>query len=241
MNASMRATVTAAVALLLVVPLSACTPAQLRMPEGFSAQAVAYEVSGHSPRRFNEPVRFGPYSALQMQEGSTFSWAVPLPGFDVGRTSKPYAYTLVARELPPVEVQCLSRAWTAGAGRESRRATVDLSGFSGAPLLACGLRLDGQAPQPLEVVREGRHLHGRLLAPWGREYAVRGLNGYEGTAVTSTGPTGYAISDGGTTLAVVDVLNGGRVHLEPTLDAEQRVYFAATATALLLLDPELGE
>ena len=104
-------------------------------------------------------------------------------------------------------------------------------GCSGAPLLACGLRLDGQAPQPLEVVREGRHLHGRLLAPWGREYAVRGLNGYEGTAVTSTGPTGYAISDGGTTLAVVDVLNGGRVHLEPTLDAEQRVYFAAHARA----------
>ena len=42
-------------------------------------------------------------------------------------------------------------------------------------------------------------------------------------------------------LCGVWVDDGGRVHLEPTLDAEQRVYFAATATALLLLDPELGE
>ncbi len=139
----MRATSLAAIVLLPVLPLlSACTTAQMRMPEDFGADTVAYEVSGHSPRRFNEPVRFGPYSALEMQEGSTFAWAVPLPGFDVGRTSKPYAYTLVARDLPPVQVQCLTRAWTAGSGRESRRATVDLTALSG-PLLVCGLQLDG--------------------------------------------------------------------------------------------------
>lgn len=236
----MRATVLAATAVVLIVPLSACTTAQLRMPEGFAPDAVVYEVSGHSPRRFNEPVRFGPYSALEMKEGSTFAWAVPLPGFEVGSTRKPYAYTLVARDLPPVEVQCLTLAWTAGAGRESRRATVDLTALSG-PLLACGLQLDGEPAQPLEVARQGRHLEGRLLAPWGREYAVRGLNGYEGTPITATEPTGYAIVDGATTLAVVDVLNGGRVHLARTLDEEQRVYFAATAAALLLLDPTLGE
>ena len=236
----MRATSLAAIVLLPVLPLlSACTTAQMRMPEDFGADTVAYEVSGHSPRRFNEPVRFGPYSALEMQEGSTFAWAVPLPGFDVGRTSKPYAYTLVARDLPPVQVQCLTRAWTAGSGRESRRATVDLTALSG-PLLVCGLQLDGEAAQPLEIVRKGRHLEGRLLAPWGGEYSVRGLNGSEGTPITATAPTGYAIVDGTTTLAVVDALNGGRVHMVRALDDEQRVYFAASAAALLLLDPELG-
>ncbi|UWX04212.1 hypothetical protein H1235_02475 [Pseudoxanthomonas sp. NC8] len=45
---------------------------------------MAYEVSGHSPRRSNEPVRFGPYRAVEMRDGGTFSWAVPLPGFAVG-------------------------------------------------------------------------------------------------------------------------------------------------------------
>ena len=40
---------------------------------------------------------------------------------------------------------------------------------------------------------------------------------------------------------MVDLLNGGRVHLDPALGDEQRVYVAATAAALLLLDPELGE
>ncbi|UWX04213.1 hypothetical protein H1235_02480 [Pseudoxanthomonas sp. NC8] len=118
---------------------------------------------------------------------------------------------------------------------------MDLTVLSG-PLLACGLQRAGQAPLPLEIAREGRQMHGRLLAPWGREYAVRGLLGYEGTPITSTEPTGYAIEDGDTVLVVVvDVLNGGRVHLAHTLDDEQRAYFAAGAAALLLLDPELGE
>lgn len=220
--------------------LSGCGVAHLRMPDGLAADAVAYEVSGHSPRRFNEPVRFGPYSALQMREGATFSWRVPLAGFDVGRTAKPYGYTMVARGLPPVEVQCRTRAWTAGAGDVARRISVDLTAVSG-PLLGCGLRLDAQPAQVLRVAREADGLRGRLPSPWGREYAVRALYGYQGTPIRGTVPTGYAITDGAAVLAVVDVINRGHVHLDRHLDDDQRVYFAAAAAALLLLDPELGE
>ncbi len=236
----MRVNCIAAALLLLAVPLSACTTAQVRLPEDFGANAVAHEVSGHSPRRFNEPLRFGPYSTLGMREGSTFSWSLPLGALDVDRTSKPYAYTLTAQGLPPVEVQCRTRAWTAGAGRESRRTTVDLTALAG-PLLACGLQMEGSDAQLLEVARQGSRLEGRLLAPWGREYVIRGLNAYEGSPITAMTPTGYAIADGGTTIAVVGVLNHGRVYLDRSLDDGRRAYFAAAAAALLLLDPELGE
>jgi hypothetical protein len=225
---------------LLAVALSACSPAQLRLPEGFGAQATASEVCGHSPRRFNQPVRFGPYSAQAMREGSTFAWSVSLNTLDVGRTARPYAYTLIAPGQAPVEVQCRTRAWTAGVGRESQRTTADLTALAG-PLLACGLRPDGHDPQLLEVARRGGQLQGRLMAPWGREYAVRDLHGYEGTPIVGMEPAGYAIADGSRTLAVVDVLNGGRVHLDRTLADDQRAYFAASAAALLLLDPALGE
>lgn len=236
----MRAACLAAIPVLLAVSLSACTPAQARLPEGFGAHAVAYDVSGHSPRRFDEPIRFGPYSALEMREGSTFAWSVSLGALDVGRTTRPYAYTLATHGLSPVEVQCRTRAWTAGTGRESQRATVDVTALAG-PLLACGLRPEGSDAQLLEVARKGGRLQGRLLAPWGREYAVRDLHGYEGTAIAGMAPTGYAIADGDSTVVVVDVLNHGRVHLDRTLDDRQRAYFAAAAAALLLLDPELGE
>ena len=53
--------------------LASCSTVQARLPEGFAAHATAYPVTGHSPRHFNEPVRIGPYSALEMREGSTFS------------------------------------------------------------------------------------------------------------------------------------------------------------------------
>ncbi|MCA7023500.1 MULTISPECIES: hypothetical protein [Stenotrophomonas] len=75
----------------------------------------------------------------------------------------------------------------------------------------------------------------------GSDYTVRAVYDYQGTPVSGMIPTGYAIADGGSTLAVVDVLNRGRVHLDRRLDDDQRVYFAAAAAALLLLDPELGE
>lgn len=235
----MRTPLLAVASLLLVFTLPACTTAEMRMPEGFAADAVAYGVSGHSPRRFNEPVRFGPYSALEMHEGSTVSWGAPIATIDVGRTSKPYAYTMVARGLPPVKVQCRSRAWTAGTGPESRRTTVDLTALAG-PLLACGLWMDDYGMQLLEINRQGSRMQGRLQSPWGREYAVRGINAFQGSPIASMEPTGYAIDDGGRTLAVVDVLNSGRVHLAPTLGDDQRVYLAAAAAALLLLDAELG-
>ena len=184
-------------------------------------------------------MRFGPYSALEMREGSTFSWTVPALVADLTRTSRPYAYTLVARDLPPVQVQCHARAWTAGTGSESRRLEVDLTAMAG-PLLACGLSLDGQEAQPLQIVREAGRYDGRLAAPWGGEYAVRAIHAYDSTPVASRIPTGYAIVDGDATLAVVDVVNRGRVHLVRGLGEDQRVYFAAAAAALLLLDPELG-
>ena len=236
----MRITAPVAVCLLLLPLLPACTPAQMRMPDGFAADAVAYEVSGHSPRRFNQPVRFGPYSALRMREGSTFSWRMPLPAFDVGRTSRPYDYTMVARDQPPVEVQCRTQAWTVGRGDASGRLTVDVTALAG-PLLACGRRMDGRPPQALEVMHEGDGLRGHLRSPWGSDYTVRAVYGYQGTPVSGMTPTGYAIADGGSALAVVDVVNGGRVHLDRRLDDEQRVYVAAAAAALLLLDPEPGE
>ena len=54
-------------------------------------------------------------------------------------------------------------------------------------------------------------------------------------------PTAYRVGLGDDTVAVVDVVNAGRVHLADGLDAGQRVYVAAVAASLLLLDPELGE
>lgn len=218
--------------------LAACGTAQVRMPAGFDSHATAYDVSGHSPRRFNEPVRFGPYSALEMQEGTTFSWSVPLDSIGVGRTSKPYAFTLVAIDHLPVQVQCQVRTMSAGIGGASKRLEVDLTRLAG-PMMACGMQLEGEQPAPLELSRTGNGMQGRLVAPWGGDYKVRSIVHMDGAKVASSTPTGYEISGREGIVAVVDVLNAGRVHLDNQLNEEQRVYFAAASAALLMLDPEI--
>lgn len=233
---------TALFAALVVTTLfsTACSTLQARLPDGFAERATAYAVTGHSPRRFNEPVRIGPYSALEMREGSTFSWSLPIGSADLRRTTKPYAFTLVARDLPPVEVQCLTRSVWAGTGSESQRFEIDMTALDG-PMMDCGLRMDGMPPRMLQLARKGLGMVGTLDAPWGERYGVSSLSHYEGSKWRSGTPTAYRIGAGDDTLAVVDVVNAGRVHLATSIDVEQRVYFAAAAASLLLLDPELGE
>lgn len=219
---------------------TSCSTLQAALPEGFATRATAYPVSGHSPRRFNEPVRFGPYSALQMREGATFSWTLPFAVADLKRTTKPVAFTLVARGEAPVEVQCLARASWVGIGSASRRLEVDVGALDG-PMLDCGLRMDGESPQRLQLGRMGHRMSGTLEAPWGARYAVESLHGYAGSRWPAGTPTAYRVGLGDDTVAVVEVVNAGRVHLADGLDAGQRVYVAAAAASLLLLDPELGE
>ena len=220
------------------VVLAACMPVQVRMPDGFAANASTHEVSGHSPHRFNQPVRFGPYSALELREGNTFGWGFPVGTIDVGRAARRYSFTLIARDQPPVEVQCRNRSWTAAHGDASQRLEVDLTALAG-PLMVCGLRFDGaDQPMALEMSRQGTRLQGRLRSPWG-EYTVRSLHGVEGSSWPAAEATGFEVLHGGTPLMVVDMLNAGRVHMDHHLDDEERVYLAAAAAALLLLDEEL--
>lgn len=221
-----------------VLVLAGCTPAQLRMPDGFAADATAWPVAGHSPRHWNEPVRFGPYSALQLEEGGSFGWTLPVGRVDLGRSERRYAFTLVAIGQAPVQVQCRVRDLSLGRsganGRVETVVEVDATALEG-PMLDCGLVHDGIAPAlPLAMSRKGTHLDGRLASPWGT-YDVRSLHGYAGTPVAGYAPTGFEIVAAGRPVLVVDLVNGGKVFLDPAVDEAQRTYLAAAAAILLLL------
>lgn len=226
-----------------VLVLAACAPARLRMPDGFAGGGIAWPVTGHSPRHLDEPVRFGPYSALQMAEGGTFGWTLPVGRSDLGRSERRYAFTLVAIGQPPVETQCRVRSLALGRdganGRVETRVELDLTALEG-PMLDCGLFHDGAAEAlPLQLERRGVRLQGRLVAPWGT-YGIRSLHGYEGTAVSAYAPTGFEIVTDGRPSMVVDLIDAGQVFLDPGVDEAQRTYLAAAAAALLLLGEDAG-
>lgn len=226
------------VGLAVLLSLAACATTQLQVAPEFARTAQQWPVSGHSPRWFGEPVRFGPYSALERAESGTFGWRLPVGAVDVGGSARDFGFTLVAIGRPPMEVQCRVASLVLGHddfhGRVASRLEVDLTGLAG-PALGCGLRYDdGGDVSLLELARNGVHLDGGLGTPWG-DASVRSLHAVEGAVAGTYAPAGFEVALHGRPVMVVDVVNAGRVLLDPGLDEDQRAYFAAVAAALLLL------
>lgn len=227
-------------AAILSLLASACTPAQVKLPPGLADTAIEHPVSGHSPRRFNQPIHIGPYSARRLQEGDTFQWEAPVGRVSMRGSERPYAFTLTASGQPPVEVQCLSQRTVLRHGDDDASLELDLTGLEG-PLLACGFRLgDAGRVYELDLAMRPDRLEGRLESPWG-PLAVRSLHGYAGSNIRSMSASGFEVHRAGDPWLAVETINAGRVWLAPAATPRQQAYLAAAATALLLLDSELGD
>ncbi|GAB6195521.1 hypothetical protein [Lysobacter xanthus] len=231
-----RTYVTLACALALAPLLSACTAARVQHPASLAASATVLDVRGISPRRAGQPVSIGPYTAREVDDGGTFAWAVPLGGADVGRAARRYAFSLQSSDAPTIEVACVNRAWTAGRG-DAQRLSVDLTRLAG-PLLDCELR-DGDRRGRLTLARTGGDLEGRLELPETAPLPVRSTRALEGTSLPLASPTGYIVGEPARSLMLVDVVDGRQVHLDPTVAAGARPWWAAAAAALLLSDPDI--
>ena len=221
-----------------LLPLAGCATAELAMPSGMAATTTRYPVSGLSPHRAGEPIRFGPFSALEMREGSRFGWELPVAG--LAHLRQRWAYTQVAPGQMPVESQCQANARMLRHADAHGALQLDLDGAAGRPVLACGFRLDDGRLLTLELQRDGHALQGRLHAPDG-DFEIRSLHALRGTPLASGTALGYALTRAGKTVLVVDRVNAGAVAMAEPLDEGQRMGLAATASALLLFDPEFGE
>jgi hypothetical protein len=193
-------------------------------------------VAGANPRAWRKPLRFGEYATAAVHDGTVFSWSVELFGVRGGKASRAYRLTLDGPSGTPAEVECRTRAidaWRNGWSVELTEAF--------APRLACGIRpADDSAPARLVLGSNGRRLEGRIEPVGGPALEVVSLHRLAGSPLPSDGPAGYALAIGGRTRAAVEVLNRGRVWIDPELDASTRDLAAAAIAALLLFDPELS-
>lgn len=214
--------------------LVACAPATVRLPADLPGDSLAYDVSGHSPRRWQQPLRFGPYRTVGMREGMDFSWTLPLFGGHLARASKPYRYTMVTLGEAPVEVECRTRA-TLLLGRG---VSIDITETM-EPRMACCVRHDADEPLVFELADKGNRYDGAIFpARGGRPlFSVRSLHRFEGSSLASMEPLGYEILRGGEVVAAIETLNAGRVFMNPDTSPRERVMLAAMSAALLMFDP----
>ena len=219
--------------LALMVNRADAREARVQLPEGFAAEPEIHAVEGYSPRRFQQPLVFGPYSARIQAGGDTAVSGGSLGRLDLAEGERANAFLLTTRDQPVIDVECIGRASLLGQEDEDGGWEVDLGALAG-PVLACGLRLSQDDPgRRLVLEARARAPSGWVDSPWGR-LRVTPLLGYAGSRWRSDEPTGYAVAGESGTLMVVDLLNAGQVLFDPTLDARSKAWLAAVAAALLL-------
>lgn len=218
--------------------LSACTTAQMRVPDGFGQSSTVYPVTGLSPRRVDSPIRFGPYVARSVREGGTLTWSVPLGSVDLSRAGQGLAFSLDAGDDEVVNVACKRREWTLSHGNDSPL-EVDLTELSG-PWLECDLN-DGLGGGTLALARRGQKVEGTLRRGDGTTLAVAGQNALEGSPLPLDRPAGFVVRRDGTVLAAVDGLNAGAVYLGNGLPEDDRHLLGAASVALLMATQVAGD
>lgn len=215
-----------------VALLAGCAPAQVRLPDGFAAESVAYEASGVSPRRHGQPIQVGPYAVRDFRDGGTYS-----QGASVGRAGwrhdwRGWSFTLESPDAAPVVVRCEGSRSALVREDSNGETEIDLGGVE-SPALGCGLQeADSGATFALELVRRGERLHGRLDGP-AAAWQVRSLHGLEGTPLSTGEPVGFAFGRGEATTMVLDTTAAGRVLMAGDPDPRQRALLAAAAVALM--------
>lgn len=204
--------------------------ARIALDPGISA-IEPYPVEGHSPRRWEKPVSFGPWRTGPVDEPGTFGFAAQALHLGGGYAKTPYRFR-VEGESGSIDAECFAhdaKAWYRGIQADLRQA-------KGKPVLACAFRGADGVVTTFELKGKGTGKYVGTVA--GAEpIEVRSEHRVEGSRLPLGEPAGYLLSRGGTPIGAVETLNRGRVWLADGSPLE-----AATVTALLLfVPPDAGE
>lgn len=207
---------------LLLVSCGTVQPVRIALPD------PALAVEGANPRRWNQPIAFGEWRTVSVDEGTIRSFLADLDILEVGRTDQAYRMTLQGSGMP-TEIECHMRELVVG------RAGVFLQASLGQePILVCGLSR-GALRTVLALTRTGRpepSLRGELRQIGGPTYDVRSVHRAAGGSLPSGEPFGFEIVRDERSFAVIETVNQGRVWIDA--GAPNRDDLAAAAAALLL-------
>jgi hypothetical protein len=213
---------------IILILACACQTAQMQVAPSL-ASAPAMAVEGANPRRWNTPIRFGPWSTLEAREGLTWQFAHRLLASDAHFATQPYRFALTAGDQP-LQGECITRALLLS----SHGYAVDPT-LGQMPALACGFRATEEGTLRLRAT--SRNTEEGEVAFAGTTWEVRSVHRLAGSRVRTGDPMGYEVTDRERVLAAVETINHGRVWISPTLEEEDRGKVALVATALLMYKP----
>lgn len=220
------------------VAVSGCASARMRVDPAVSRRAQQWEVDGANPRTWGAPLRFGPYQAASVQDGTTLGWSVPVLGTTLAREHRPYGWRMFGG-MAPVDAECHQVELEV----QTAAITVDAQGASGRPVLACAFRVAdasaGERTWTLALRATGRPSSGYRGTlrdgATGIEYEVSSSHDLERSRIPLGSPAGFLVSRGDDLVEMVETLGRGRVWM--ARGTGDRDALAAAGMALLLFRP----
>ncbi|HSL19018.1 MAG TPA: hypothetical protein VLB51_14015 [Methylomirabilota bacterium] len=226
-------------ALVVVAMAAAAGPvgardARLAVEPRLHEAAAPMAVEGANPRRWGADLAFGEFRAVDVRDGDRLEWFFALGNFGAGGVKSASRLTLEGA-VGSVRVVCLAERRVLARGSFS----VDLA-FGRKPILLCGLESSDGDRWAFALTERAPNLEGSIEPvdeAGGDPLKVRSIHRLEGSRWPLAEPAGYEISLGGRVVAAVEIVNRGRVWIDPTLEVATRNRIAAAAAALLLFEP----
>ncbi len=226
--------------------------------QGVSSQQLAVSGYGDWARLRGQPLRIGDYvtgkldyslwaTAPTISRSSVSSGddGIQLGSVDDDNDSG-YGFSLYRADVALAAVRCRQyrrgRGWYLRVADEGSQQALELQGderfVAGLSCSAEGLT-QGWLPWQLELRATSRQPFAGLIHRGGSALAVVGSR--QGLSVELPETVSIAIRDGGHSVAMLDLLNGGALHLHPRLQQELEPAVVAAAMALLLANDPLAE
>lgn len=215
---------------------AACTPARTRIDPAVAERSEEWQVDGASPRRWDAPLRVGPYHTSAVRDGGTVGWSAQVLGLAVTRGHRPYAWRMTGPGAA-VDAECHELSAEATTARDL---VIDVRAAGGRPALACAFHVPGPGGATgtwsltlSAVAGASPGFSGALREhATGAEYAIMSTHELEGSAIPLGEPAGYALTRGADAVAVIERLGSGRLWV--ARGARDLPAIAAASVALLL-------
>lgn len=194
---------------------------------------AAVPVSGANPRKWNAPVSFGPWRSEVAYEGMKWDFALPLLGITVGYSTQPYRVVATAGGNP-IQAECHARAVAL-----ARKGLEVDPAFGNLPAFACGFQGRGSGTLRVHATAMGQETG--TIDFGDTKWALRSVHRFRGSSIPSGPPLGYEFEGGGRVVAAVEVINQGRVWIDPAVSPRDQERLAVAIMVLLLYDPAAGD
>ncbi|AHM60776.1 hypothetical protein D770_12610 [Flammeovirgaceae bacterium 311] len=237
----------------LALVLAACTTPQMLVDQQLTNQSTPMPVSGRQGLLINQKIRFGHYESEKVQRSWTRSYSMDAFLAKLQDARDKYSFTLFDNDRGAYTIDAVNHikgaelpvgrflgSNTSDALRELASFTVQTKDLFAATMYSNSRQEEWHLMlmNRDDIRRNGRYAGLLINNQQQQQIEVLPVRKLQGAKTWGTDIIGYEFRQEDKSLAAVELINKGRVWIDPTLDPNMQLVLAS-ASATLLLQQEL--